>query len=186
MIKQLAFGIISLTLLASPALGAAPKEKGFFIGGAFGTTEFDDDGAFSWLRFDDTDTSITLSAGYKFFRYFAVEARYADLGTYTISSGFARESFDLSVVSAHAVGIIPFGQSGWEIYGQLGLGRIDVECGGCGDETAGSAGLGVRFSPAAQFAVGVQIDAYAWEEDDFDRTYDLSVATIQLAFQYLF
>jgi hypothetical protein len=182
MIKRLASGIVAMAFLASPAFSAPPTNCGFFVGGAFGTSEFDDDGAFSWLRFDDSDTSFGVFAGYKFFRYFAVEARYGDLGTYSISDGFATETFDVSVVSAHAVGIIPFGQTGWELYGQLGVGQVDLKCAGCSDETAASAGLGVRFSPTRQLAIGVQVDAYAWEDD----YYDFSVATMQAIIQYSF
>lgn len=66
--------------------------------------------------------------------------------------------------------------------GQLGLGRLDFSCSGCGDETVGSAGLGVRFSPARQLAIGAQLDAYAWDEGPFE----LAVTTAQLVLQYLF
>lgn len=185
MIRQFTPAIVAMAFLANPAFGAPPTNSGFFIGGGFGTSEFDDDGAFSWLRFDDSDTTFGFSAGYKFFRYFAVEARYGDLGTYSISNGFATETFDVSVVSAHAVGIIPFAQSGWELYGQLGVGQVELKCAGCSDETAASAGLGVRFSPTTQLAIGVQVDAYVWEEE-FDRRYDFSVASMQAVIQYSF
>ena len=176
--------VAALLLLANPALGAAPKESGFFIGGGIGKAELDDDGAFSYgYDLDDSDTSFTLSAGYKFIPYFAVEARIGNLGTYSISDGFTQESVEVTSVTAHAVGIVPFGQSGWELYGQLGFGQIDFDCSGCEDETVGSAGLGIRFSPTRQFSVGVQVDAYAWEEDDY---YDFSIATMQFVLQYLF
>ena len=180
--KNIGIIIILATVFSSPALAASPKEKGFFLGGAFGAAELDDDGAFSWLDFDDSDSSLALFAGYKFIPYFAIEGRVSDLGTYTISDGFSKESLEATSLSVHAVGLVPFGQSGWELYGQLGIGSIEFDCIGCSDETAGSAGLGIRYSFGRQLAVGAQIDAYAWEEDDFD----FSIATTQLIIQYLF
>lgn len=184
MIRITGTSIVALLLLANPALGAAPKASGFFLGGAIGAAELDDDGAFSYFYdLDDSDTSFTLSAGYKFIPYFAVEARIGNLGTYSISDGFSQESVEVTSVTAHAVGIVPFGQSGWELFGQLGLGQIDFDCSGCEDETVGSAGLGIRFSPTGHLSVGVQVDAYAWEEDDY---YDFSISTMQFVLQYLF
>lgn len=182
MFKHAACAVIAGLLLANPALGAPPRESGFFVGGSFGAAEFDDDGLFYWLQFDDSDTSVTIFAGYKFFRYLALEARVGDLGRYTISDGVESEKLRVKLASAHAVGIAPLGQSGWELYGQLGLGRLDFSCSGCGDETVGSAGLGVRFSPARQLAIGAQLDAYAWDEGPFE----LAVTTAQLVLQYLF
>lgn len=183
MIRNIGITIIAATMFSSPALAAPPKESGFFLGGAVGSAKLDDDGAFSWFEFDDQDTSLTLFAGYKFIRYFGIEARVADLGTYTVSNGFISESAKATSVSIHAAGYIPFGQTGWELYGQIGFGTMEFDCVGCGDETAGSAGLGIRYSFARQLAVGVQIDAYAWEED---ADYDFSITTTQLVIQYLF
>lgn len=183
MIRNIGITIIAAAMFSSPALAAPPKESGFFLGGAVGSAEFDDDGAFSFVAFDDQDTSLTLFAGYKFIPYFGIEARVADLGTYTVSDGFISESAKATSVSIHAAGYVPFGQSGWELYGQLGLGTVDFDCVGCDDETVGSAGLGIRYSFARQLAVGVQVDAYAWEEDAY---YDFSIATTQLVIQYLF
>lgn len=183
MIKNIGIAIVAATILSGPAFAAPPKERGFFLGGTIGSATFDDDGAFAWYELDDSDTSLTLFAGYKFIPYFGIEARIGDLGTYSISNGLFTESVKVTSLSLHAVGLIPFGLSGWELYGQLGLGTVDFDCSGCSDETAASAGIGIRYSFTRQVALGVQVDAYAWEDDDY---YDMSIATTQLVIQYLF
>lgn len=182
-------GLLAATVFSNATLAAPPKENGFYIGGAVGVTELDDDGAFAFngLSFDDTDASFVLFGGYKFLRYFALEGRVSDLGSYSVGNGVESESIGIDVISAQAVGIIPFGESGWELFGQLGLGRADIDCTGCTDETVGSAGVGVRFFPTEHLSVGFQIDAFAYEDDSLaSQTFDIGVGTSQLSLQYLF
>ncbi len=160
-----------------------PKARGAYIGGSIGASTFDDDGLTGGFL-DDQDSSVQLYGGYKFFKYFAVEARYADLGSF--SDGI--NTLDITALSVHAVGIIPFGTSGWELFGQLGLAQINQEVSGFGDQddTGGAAGIGVRWHINQNIAVAAQIDAYVWQNDSIGSIYDLSVATNQLTFQINF
>ncbi len=187
--------MIFIFLFASGVVAAqGVKEKGWYIGGAFGVTEFDDDGLFdgSGVVVDDEDSSIQLYGGYKFLKYFALEGRLIDLGSYTFSDQFNPSiSFDLDAAAftVNAVGILPLGSTLWELFGQLGLGQINLDIAGFDDEdeTIGSAGIGVRVTPTEHFSVALQVDAYAWEDDSFaGQTFDLSIATTQVAFQYNF
>jgi hypothetical protein len=187
--------IIFIFLLASGVVAAqGVKEKGGYIGGAFGVTEFDDDGLFdgSGVVVDDKDSSIQLYGGYKFLKYFALEGRLMDLGSYTFSDQFnpsANITVDTIAVTVNAVGILPLGSTLWELFGQLGFGQINFEATGLGDEdeTVGSAGIGVRVTPTEHFSIALQVDAYAWEDDSFaGQTFDMSIATTQVAFQYNF
>jgi hypothetical protein len=182
--KYITIYVIVLLLAVSAASAGEVNERGAYIGGAVGATTFDDDGAFSGLNFDDSDTSLGIYGGYKFFKYFAVEARLMDLGSYRLESF----EFDTWAFSVNAVGIIPFGQSGWELFGQLGLGQINLDAGGIDDEdeTVGSAGIGVRFTPIRNLSMALQIDAYAWEDDSLGQTFDVSIATTQFSMQYNF
>lgn len=153
---------------SSIASAAEQEASGFYVGAAGGISEFDDDGWFQGLNYDDSDSSYGVYAGYKFFKYFAVEARYVDLG------------FDASVFSGHAVGIIPFGTSGWELFGQLGAGSVDL--GSFDSKSVGSAGLGVRFYPTSHLGISIQTDAYVFEE----HNYNPSFGATQLAVHYQF
>ena len=176
--------LIALLVLSwGVADAAAPEEKGAYIGAGFGSTTLDDDGLFSGLAFDDSDSGFAIFGGYKFFKHLAVEARYADFGTFTIDG----LGVDASVVSVHAVGIIPFADSGWELFGQLGLGTVDISIpGDSTSESVGSAGLGVRYSFSENLSLGLQTDAYAYEEVDFGFTYDIGVVQTAVTIKFSF
>ena len=180
----------ALLLASADSLGAEQLARGFYAGGLVGATSFDDDGLFNDSDLDDSGVGYAIFGGYKFFRYFGVEARLSSLGSYKIKDGFdgGTEDFDVSAVSMHAVGIIPFGKSGWELFGQLGIGsaQVDTDCCGDGNETVGSAGIGVRFFPTPHLGISLQTDAYAYEEDAYYGSYDLGVVATQLGIQYVF
>jgi len=175
-----------LVAVAGVANAAEPKARGAYVGVSTGLATFDDDGLVATFGgfIDDEDTSVQIYGGYKFFKYFAVEGRYIELGSY--SDGI--DSLDITAISVHAVGIVPFGQSGWEIFGQLGLAQVTQDFAGFAeeDDNAGSAGLGVRWHIGQHFALAAQVDAYVWENDDTGILFDWSVTTTQVAFQFNF
>ncbi|MCC7461662.1 MAG: outer membrane beta-barrel protein, partial [Gammaproteobacteria bacterium] len=131
-----------LVLASASATAAEPEARGFFLGGMGGTTTLGDDGAFYGYDLDDSGTSYGIVGGYKFFRYLSVEGRLLNLGDYRVQG----VGIDTASLSAHVVGIVPFGRSGWELFGQLGIGAVGYEVVGESDSaTAGSAGIGLRF-----------------------------------------
>lgn len=177
--------LLAVMLAAFASVQAAePLERGGYFGGGGGISMLDDDGFFSGFNMDDTDTSLMLFGGYKFLKYLSVEGRYTSFGTFEVEG----IDLDASALSVHVVGIIPFGTSGWELFGQLGFGTVEFELDGGTDEdeTAAAAGLGVRFSPSPNFAIGIQTDVFAWEEEDFGRTYDVSVGGTALTIRFIF
>jgi Outer membrane protein beta-barrel domain len=182
--KKKLLTVCALLLASAGALAAEPDHRGFYVGAMAGVTKLDDDGLFAGLSFDDSGTGYGIFGGYKFFRYLAVEARLSNLGSYRVVS----QDFDVTAISAHVIGIIPFGASGWELFGQLGIGRANVNTDCCGDEdqTVASGGIGVRFYPTPHLGISLQTDAYVYEENDFYDTYDVGVAATELAVHYLF
>lgn len=182
----------SLLIFASGSAQAAEQQaSGFYAGGMAGVTNFDDDGLFNGYNFDDSGVGYAAFGGYKFFRYLAVEARLSYLGGYSVKDPYfgQKEDFDATAISAHVVGIIPFGKSGWEMFGQLGIGsmKLDADCCGDDNQTVGSAGLGVRFYPNPHLGISLQTDAYAFEEDAYyGGTYDIGIVATQLGIQYIF
>lgn len=178
--------ILLATLLMTASLVAQadePKSKGAYIGASVGLSIFDDDNGLGIFN-DDEDTAFQGYLGYKFFKYLGVEARYADFGGF--SDGF--DTLELKSRSIHAIAFIPFGTSGVEMFGQLGLAEIDQSVAGFGseDDSALSGGIGVRWHVTPAFVVGAQIDAFVWENDNLGSGYDLSLATNQLTFQINF
>jgi hypothetical protein len=180
MLRKLMLACV-LTVVCNIATAEESKPKGGYIGGGLGISIFDDGGAFAGLSFDDEDTSFQIHGGYKFLKYFAVEARYVDFGTFSLSG----QDIDASATSIHAVGIIPFAQSGWELFGQLGFGIVNFDLPGFGDEDEDTVagGIGVRFSPSQNFSLAIQTDVYVWEDTSLGPTYDLAVGGTQLTIQ---
>jgi hypothetical protein len=207
MIKTFASVIIITSSLMVSGVYAEPlKEKGGYIGAAYGVTQFEDDGArefFGAFDLDDSGQAWQIYGGYRFFKYFAVEGRYTDFGDYTANDnfGFGLEVEDqYSALTVHAIGIYPFGQSGFDIYGQLGVGAIfyEAEYRETGfpsfseDDTGGtfSAGVGVRYTPPSFQHLTIQLaaDIYAFETEDvvLDETYNQSLSMVKLGIQYNF
>ncbi len=183
MVKKLMLACV-LLVVCSIATAEESKPRGGYIGGGFGISTFDDDGAFAGLSFDDEDTSFQIHGGYKILKHFAVEARYVDLGTFSLNT----LDIDVSATSIHAVGIIPFAESGWELFGQLGFGIVNFDLPGLGDEDEEvfAGGIGVRFSTSQNFSVAIQTDVYVWEDTSLGPTFDLAVGGTQLTVQYIF
>jgi len=173
---------IAMTAAASSAMAEPSQERGFYLVGAGGRSVFDEGGLFDNFA-DDEDNSLHLAAGYKIFRYLSVEARYVDFGTFNVFL----DEVDVSTASIHAVGIVPFGQSGWEFFGQLGLGSVrlnyDFDDFLDGSESTVSGGIGFRWHPAPQVAIGIQTDAYVWDKNN---EWGSSVGATQLSVQVIF
>jgi hypothetical protein len=53
------------------------------------------------------------------------------------------DSIDISSMSIHTVGFIPFCQSGWELFGQIGVAQIKQSVSGIGSEYDLSVGAGM-------------------------------------------
>jgi len=174
----------SILLATGNALADPAKVRGGYVGGGLGATMFDDGGAFAFFEQDDTDSGFGIFGGYKFFRYFSVEGRYTDFGTFSVGG----LPFDASALSAHAVGIIPFGNSGWEIFGQLGFGVLDVTLPGepSEDEAVATGGFGGRFSLTENFSFALQLDVYVYEDTSLGPAYDIGFSATSVTLQYIF
>lgn len=175
------FPVVVALLTACGTAGAEPsKENGFYLVAAGGRSIYDESGTIGNFG-DDTDSSRHFAAGYKFLKYFAVEARFADFGSF--DTGF--DNFDVDARSIHAVGIVPFGPSGWEFFGQLGLGTVKRDFPGFdnADDTAMAGGIGFRWYPMPQLAIAVQTDVYVWDDNN---DWESSVGANQLSVQFIF
>lgn len=190
---------------AGIASAAEVKEKGAYVGGAIGVTELDDDNLTGFViggfSVDKKDTGYQLWGGYKFLKWFSVEGRYSYLGEYTATAPgtVAIVKEDAAALTANAVFILPLGGSSWELYGQVGLGVLsyDISYLGAsappsedGTETVGSAGVGVRWTPAPPVTISLGFDAWSAEIDRtakfFPADDDFSVGMTRLGVQYNF
>ena len=107
------------------ALVAAPSaHAGFYGGGSFGQSSTDlgfsdfNDGSLTG-GFDDSDTAWRLYGGFKMFKFFAVEAGWADMGEYTLNAtstgslqypaGPINSASSVDGYSVSALGTVPVG-----------------------------------------------------------------------------
>ena len=188
---------LTTTALMTVNAGAEPlKEKGGYIGLSYGASQFEDDGAFD-ADVDDDGRAWQIYGGYRFFKYLAVEGRYTNFGEFKTDLGFDEVKEKYSTFTAHALGILPFGQSGFDIYGQLGAGIVLYEFSGKVfntdvdvNDTAGtfSLGAGVRYTPPRlqQLTVQLAYDTYLFQAEGLSRTYDQSLSMAKLGVQFNF
>ena len=153
----------SLILVTGNALAEESQELGVYIAGAGGFTHWDDGNSIQndWCCMDEEDYTYQVSAGYKFNRYFAMDARYNNLGTYSVGS----ENIELAAWSVNGVGIWPISTNGWELFGQLGLGQVNADASAIGHdkESMWTLGAGVRYSLTSNFSLSTQFDGYSFD-----------------------
>jgi hypothetical protein len=186
---KLGFILVSILIFMSGnAIAEESKELGVYIAGAGGWTKWDDDNSIleDYCCMDSEDMAFQVSAGYKFNRYFALDARYTWLGEY----GVVVEHIDFAAWSVNGVGILPISNNGWELFGQLGLGQIDGSGRDIGHDKEGmwTIGGGVRYSLNQQLSLSGQLDAYSfntnkWGDGGSKRNY---IGAFTLCIQYIF
>ena len=137
-------GVATLaTLLLTPAAFA---DSGFFIGGAYGSLDIEDDGG----SFDQDSAPYKIMAGYIFDMPvvdIAIEAAWNDFGSQEDSTGLI--SLDANGLSAFVVGGVDFGLFG--IFAKAGMVSwdADLDIGGLRDSEDGTDpayGVGMRLT----------------------------------------
>ena len=98
-VKKYIFLFVALLLMSGAVSATEAKDKGAYVGGAFGAASFDDDNSMQGNQFDDSDTSLQIYGGYKFLKFFALEGRLLDFGTY----GRAINQFEATALIVSAV-----------------------------------------------------------------------------------
>jgi hypothetical protein len=156
--KQRSFGGLG-AIIASGAAALAPgvahaAEPGFYVAGYYGEAKiggadkavFDDFAIFAYDAYgfipdpggmtsslgDDRDASFGMSAGYRLFRWLALEGGYADLGEIVYRNDsvgtqfgnpeqwFQKQAVSVSGITLSALGILPVSYR-WELYARAGL-----------------------------------------------------------------
>lgn len=117
--------LIGLGLLASAPSVLAQEYtdadyRGWFVGGGIGTAEFDNE----W-NVDESSFSHTILWGYRFGKHFSVQGNISDLGDFDDIDD-SGEYVSMSSATFSAVGIVPLGNSGVDLFARLGLGVISL------------------------------------------------------------
>jgi OOP family OmpA-OmpF porin len=124
---------MALAFAAMVASAQAP-DKGFYLGASLGQSQikFDDaslrigGATSSSISKNETDTAWKIFAGYRFFKYFAVEGGYTDLGKFSATTtvtapaaGSATINFKSKGPHLEGVGILPLGN--FSLFGKAGV-----------------------------------------------------------------
>ena len=136
--------IAILSVALSTGLGtayAADSKAGWYAGldlgrSRLGMSGSDVDGAlanqgvFGSSSIDQSDTSYGINGGFRFNRYFAAEAAWERLGSFSYSSNTGSDTIDgkfkASALSLAGVGSYPLSEN-WSIYGKAGLARTSAK-----------------------------------------------------------
>jgi len=168
------------------------------MGGSWGITSYRHDDAFDAVdtSVDDRDSSVQIFGGYRLLKYFAVEGRFSDLGDYMLTTDEVSVSFEFTAWSLHAVGIYPFGGSGFDLYGELGVGTVAREIkyregDGLNDSENTRlivAGGGLRYTPPKLSSMTVLL-GYDWyrfdvRTEDDGRAQGIHVTKIGLQYNF--
>ena len=173
----------AVILLAAFSAFAGAQEQavekdvsGFYLGGGFGTTTYDDDVSGSVL--ETNDSSFKLIGGYQFNRIVGVEAQYTKYSDVTAprSTG-ALEPTAISVAANLGYTF----DSGWRPFGTVGLSQMSIKVPGASDEdeTALRLGAGVEYTPASlenlNFRVAYEVDTFNIDTGfpEYDVTFQL-------------
>lgn len=191
--------LLALLSACSYANAAANDVSGVYLGGGFGTTDFDDDAGFDLADIDDSDSTFKLIGGYQFNRIVAVEMQYTNYGDIKYSYPNAKKGTVgySSITLAANVGYTF--DSGWRPFAIAGLGSIDQSYKGEGlglkandNGTAFHFGAGVEYAPkkleGLAFRVAYEGDLFVVDSgpaNNFDD-YAMTIGTLYAGATYKF
>ncbi|CAH7422995.1 Outer membrane protein [Vibrio chagasii] len=136
--KSLLSAVLLLSSFTIPTALAAVTDSGFYLGGAIGSSDIDDDGLVSksnsakTATFEAKEHTYRVIAGYKFNRIASIEAQYTDYGdvvAHNAKVNFARSynfSWAPKVISLSANLGYTF-DNGLRPFGVVGLSSIDLD-----------------------------------------------------------
>ncbi len=174
------FVLTALILSAGSALADEPKE-GWYIGVGGGTAQIEDkifrdvQGATS---IDDKDVNYQIWGGNRLSKHIAMQVRYISLGEYTATAdnvaGVGNSKIENVAATAEMRLIWPFGESGFDVYGQLGLGvaRWNADLPAqpdnppaslSGNEPVVTYGAGVRWTFIPQLTASIGVDMHQYQ-----------------------
>jgi hypothetical protein len=176
--KLICFGVAVLCASSFPVI-ADESHHGWYAGAGAGVTSYNssDD-----LR-DDSDSGITGFGGYRFNQHLAVQGNFASLGEY-LGDGSVLNSVEISGISFTAVGILPVGGNGIELFGRLGLGILDytqnfilwddltIENSSTGDAIVSALGISYTHPKLASMSFYFTYENYYFETERPYSNYD--------------
>jgi len=191
--------IVFLLALFSAFTHANDDVSGFYLGGGFGTTNFDDDEAFDNknISIDTDSTSIKFIGGYQFNRIVAVELEHTNYGDITITNTTTKKSLIAEPSSISLAANIGYTfDNGWRPFGIAGIGSTKfstkIQNVSFDDsETSFHYGAGVEYTPKSlgglAFRIAYEADVFIVDNyDAYFNDYVMTVGTIYAGATYKF
>ena len=189
--------ICAAGLFTTTARAAAGPGSGWYAGADLGRMEYKFDNGF-----DASDNAFGVHGGYRFSRYFAIEAGYADLGSYDFSvacpTGTLCVPEDYPIytevssqrIELNVLGILPLGER-LEAYAKAGYARTEFDVfvregihDGSSDSIRSSDpnyGIGLRLNFDAPWSLRLQ-----WERTPDMNDSDADLNALWLGAEYRF
>ena len=210
--RTAAAGLIVLSTLAGQAFAQQPQ-RGWYAGVSAGQSSADVDSnglvvigaTASTVSVEDTDTAFKVYGGYRFGRHLAVEAGYADLGSFgatrNVTSpgiGSVKAETAVSGIFGQAVGILPLGER-FSLFGTAGLFANEVKTtlsssGGVvlvGQRSASNSdvnlklGVGAGFDFTPKFGMRVELERFfELGDDSVGGKSDVDLLSIGIVFRF--
>jgi OmpA-OmpF porin, OOP family len=194
MMKKLA--VLALAI-SSASCAFAQSSKGAYVGFGLGASNIAlNSSDFSYATSKkESSTGYRIYGGYAFNEYFAAEGGIADFGKATVSGGsITDESYEAGAVAAAAVGMLPFGDSGFSLLAKVGP-TINVTI-----DTFTQSGttytnrksvlslysaIGARYYITKNFALLAQYESFGNAGDSAQRSRStLSMASLNLEYKF--
>ncbi len=194
--------LLALLSACSYANAATNDVSGVYLGGGFGTTDFDDGGDFNSYNYniDEDGSTLKLIGGYQFNRIVAIEMQYTNYGDVKYSTLFSSDkgTVDYSSISLAANVGYTFA-SGWRPFAIAGLSSLEQSYKGSGlnlksndNGTAFHYGAGVEYSPkklgGLAFRVAYEGDLFVVDSgsNNINDDYSMTIGTFYAGATYKF
>ena len=168
---------VGLILMLAAAVFPSNAHAGFIFGAGVGsnTVEIDED-------FDESDLGWKAFAGFRFVRFFGIEAQYVEFGNPETDDA----EVELTDLAVYATGVIPIGKH-FEVFGKAGYGQWDVqiEDTSLGDVVADESEWDFTYGAGAAILIGEHFGIrFEYEIFEVDDTDNVSMASAGIDFRF--
>jgi len=179
--RKLLIGVALLAVCCLPAPAAAGD---IVLGASVGKSElsFADAG----LEFDASDSGWKAYGGFRFFKFFGLQAGYVDLGAPDDSVAGIDLSVDATGWDAFAEGVLPIG-SHFELFAKAGyvLWESETTLSGLVSEVTEDDGNDLSYGVGAAFILGKLVGIRAeWERFDVEEADDVNFISLGIDFRF--
>jgi OOP family OmpA-OmpF porin len=170
--------VLLFAVIAAVAAGGA--QAGAFVGlsAGQGSTEISQDAT----GFEGSSNAFKLFGGYRFIRFFGVEADYRDFGTSDDTVLGTNIEVGTTSLDVFAVGTLPLGA--FELFGKAGFARWDAEFSVPGEGSFDNDGNDMAYGIGAAYKINKIAVRVEYEQFEVEDTDVVSMASVGVGFRF--